>query len=119
MPLTSNAELNEARDRCGKFLKQMYHCRQCRADAVGTLEQDRSAEFSGSGPQTKSDSLPEGRLKFLVTSSDRRIINQHFGHADRFYIYQYDNGSIHLLEIRDVLKYCNVEFGSFKQALLH
>jgi len=107
MPLTSNAELNEARERCGKFLKQMYHCRQCRADAVGTLEQDRSAEFYGSGPRTKSNSLPEGRLKMLVTSSDRRVINQHFGHADKFYIYQYDNGTINLLEIRDVLKYCS------------
>jgi nitrogenase cofactor biosynthesis protein NifB len=106
MPLTSNAELNEARKRCGKFLKQMYHCQQCRADAVGTLEHDSSAEFSGRS-KTGADSPAEGRLKILATSSDRRIINQHFGHADKFYIYQYDNGRIHLLEVREVLKYCN------------
>jgi len=106
MPLTSNAELNEARKRCGNFLKQMYHCQQCRADAVGALEQDRSAEFSGDS-ETKGKSAPKGQLKMLVTSSDRRVINQHFGHADKFYVYQYEDGAIRLLEVREVLKYCN------------
>jgi MoaA/NifB/PqqE/SkfB family radical SAM enzyme len=107
MPLTSNAELNETRERSGKFLKQMYHCQQCRADAVGTLEQDRSAEFSGDNSEIKPDSFPKGRLKILVTSSDRRVVNQHFGHADKFYIYQYEDGTIRLLEVREVSKYCN------------
>jgi len=106
MPLTSNAELNEARKRGGAFLKQMYHCQQCRADAVGTLEQDRSAEFSGDS-KANDESSPKGRLKMLVTSSDRRVINQHFGHADKFYVYQYEDGTIRLLEVREVSKYCN------------
>jgi len=107
MPLTSNAELNEARERSGAFLKQMYHCQQCRADAVGALEQDRSVEFSGDNSAIKPDSSPKGRLKMLVTSSDRRVINQHFGHADKFYVYQYEDGTIRLLEVREVSKYCN------------
>jgi MoaA/NifB/PqqE/SkfB family radical SAM enzyme len=106
MPLASNAELNEARKRCSAFLRQIYHCQQCRADAVGVLGQDRSAEFSGGGTKEQTDSLPKGRLTMLVTSSDRRIINQHFGHADKFYVYQYEDGAIRLLEVRDVIKYC-------------
>jgi MoaA/NifB/PqqE/SkfB family radical SAM enzyme len=107
MPLISNTELLEARKRCSAYLKQMYHCQQCRADAVGTLLQDRSAEFRSGGIETKTDSLPNGRFKILVTSSDRRIINQHFGHADKFYVYLYDDGAIRLMEVREVRKYCD------------
>ncbi len=54
-------EMHALRMRCEKHLKQMHHCRQCRADAVGTLAEDRSVEFrnigckaepaSGTGPK--------------------------------------------------------------------
>ncbi|MCX7841670.1 MAG: nitrogenase cofactor biosynthesis protein NifB [Clostridia bacterium] len=43
IPLTSSRELNEMRKKCEADIKQMYHCRQCRADAIGTLDDDRSA----------------------------------------------------------------------------
>jgi MoaA/NifB/PqqE/SkfB family radical SAM enzyme len=105
MPLTSNAELNEVREKCGAYLKQMYHCRQCRADAIGALEEDCSARFcnkSGSGAGTA-----KGKFTALVTSSDRRLVNQHFGHADKFYIYHYNDGLIRLAEIRETAKYCD------------
>ncbi|MBC2582698.1 nitrogenase cofactor biosynthesis protein NifB [Clostridium sp. DJ247] len=45
MPLVSNKELNDKRKECEQYMKQMYHCKQCRADAIGTLEQDRSIDF--------------------------------------------------------------------------
>lgn len=38
-------ELDRVREVCSKNLKQMYHCQQCRADAVGLLSQDRFKEF--------------------------------------------------------------------------
>lgn len=34
----SQSELNHIRKRCENMLPQMYHCRQCRADAIGTLD---------------------------------------------------------------------------------
>lgn len=34
---SSPKELDAIRGECGKIVKQMTHCRQCRADAVGTL----------------------------------------------------------------------------------
>ncbi|MDR2613622.1 MAG: radical SAM protein, partial [Deltaproteobacteria bacterium] len=37
LPAPSPAELREARWKCGTFLPQMTHCRQCRADAAGLL----------------------------------------------------------------------------------
>ena len=51
-------ERREMMDRCSLDARMMRHCRQCRADAIGLLDQDRSQEFvnfggcgSGCGPQ--------------------------------------------------------------------
>lgn len=49
MPLLSRSEIHGLRMRGEKYLKQMHHCRQCRADAVGTLANDRSVEFRNLG----------------------------------------------------------------------
>jgi nitrogenase cofactor biosynthesis protein NifB len=110
MPLTSNQELNEVRKRCEPYVKQMYHCQQCRADAIGLLGQDCSAEFRENQPAVatadSAEDPPKGTFTALVTTKDRRLINQHFGHADQFYIYRYEDGAIRLKDIRDVTKYC-------------
>lgn len=39
-------EVQEIQEKCSGSLKLMKHCRQCRADAVGLLGEDRSAEFT-------------------------------------------------------------------------
>ena len=49
----NNEELLVMRKKCELDLKQMYHCKQCRADAVGTLGNDIS--------QTSKDLQPTGR----------------------------------------------------------
>ena len=46
LPLVKNKEIMEMRVKCGESLKQMYHCRQCRADAIGTLDNDQSLQFN-------------------------------------------------------------------------
>jgi nitrogen fixation protein NifB len=33
-------ERRKMQERCGKFERQMVHCRQCRADACGLLNKD-------------------------------------------------------------------------------
>ena len=40
------AELQALQDACAGDMNMMRHCRQCRADAVGLLGEDRGAEFS-------------------------------------------------------------------------
>jgi len=45
LPSVSHAELVGMRKHCETYMKQMHHCRQCRADAVGLLSNDRSREF--------------------------------------------------------------------------
>lgn len=42
----SETELGTLREACAGDMRLMSHCRQCRADAVGLLGEDRSAEFS-------------------------------------------------------------------------
>jgi nitrogen fixation protein NifB len=38
-------ELQALQNACGSNLRTMRHCRQCRSDAIGRLDQDRRAEF--------------------------------------------------------------------------
>lgn len=40
------AELKALQDACGTDMNIMRHCRQCRADAVGLLGEDRGGEFT-------------------------------------------------------------------------
>jgi len=117
-----NDELNEMRKKCEIDLKQMYHCRQCRADAIGMLSEDRSADFRNNGCGSngceskngaskieikgKTDNL-EKVYKFAISSKSGINIDQHFGHTSEFYIYNYVNGEIEFVEKRSVEKYCN------------
>lgn len=45
-PGPTPAQLKAVHDRLGDGAKLMKHCRQCRADAVGLLGEDRGAEFT-------------------------------------------------------------------------
>lgn len=42
----THAELKALQDKCAGDMAMMRHCRQCRADAVGLLGEDRGAEFT-------------------------------------------------------------------------
>lgn len=44
MPLVDNKELMDMH-WLQPTLKQMYHCKQCRADAVGLLGDDKSIDY--------------------------------------------------------------------------
>lgn len=46
-PRTDARELKKMRDICQFELRQMYHCQQCRADAIGLLREDISHQFRG------------------------------------------------------------------------
>ncbi len=45
LPRPSHAMLKKMREKCGGYLLQMTHCRQCRADAFGALGEDRDMEL--------------------------------------------------------------------------
>jgi len=48
-------------------------------------------------------------MLIAVGSMDGREINLHFGHAERFMIYDVQDGAISLIEERQVGRYCNSE----------
>ncbi|MEL7566639.1 MAG: nitrogenase cofactor biosynthesis protein NifB [Dehalobacterium sp.] len=69
-PQTSAEEINQIRKACEIDLQQMYHCKQCRADAIGLLGDDRSGEFNASR-EKKLLVLPDKEdFKRLVSFDD-------------------------------------------------
>lgn len=121
MPLVSNIELNEMRKKCQVDLKQMYHCKQCRADAIGKLSHDCSIDFRNVGCGSKGcgskkdmrvaeevikDTKESKKYKFAISSKSGMNIDQHFGHTEEFYIYDYCEGEVKFVEKRNVNKYC-------------
>jgi nitrogen fixation protein NifB len=127
----NQAELRALQDECEGGMNMMRHCRQCRADAVGLLGEDRGAEFTldkiatmeidypaameqrkqvhrkieaelasqEAEKQTQVISLEHLRrpldkqrqtrpVIMAVATQGKGIINQHFGHAREFLIYE-------------------------------
>jgi nitrogen fixation protein NifB len=109
-PQTSMKEIQDMRTLCEVDIRQMKHCRQCRADAIGMLDYDRSEEFRMHDKPDKlvvdSCQLPK-RYTVAVTSKHGKLVDQHFGHSSEFLIYQYINHKFILSEVRSVDKYCN------------
>ncbi|MGY3464504.1 hypothetical protein ACVW0I_001375 [Bradyrhizobium sp. LM6.11] len=118
----------------------MRHCRQCRADAVGLLGDDRSSEFTiekvmamdvqydletRKAYQAKIEDEPAARIttrqeelaelagemsevKLLaaVATKVSGLINEHFGHAREFQVYELSTSSVKLVGHRHVDVYC-------------
>ena len=137
-------ELKGVQDKCSGNMKMMRHCRQCRADAVGLLGEDRSQEFTKekfmempadyslqqrqavhlSIEQTKaavakkkeaavSNKRPINSPKVLVAVATKGggLVNQHFGHAKEFMIYEVDANEARFVGHRKVADYCQGGYG--------
>jgi nitrogen fixation protein NifB len=94
-------------DLCEPDIKQMRHCRFCRADAIGLLGEDRSAEFAHYSCQAKD--LPvkgpvqvqmEGdtRHKVAVATLNGDVVDLHFGQAKKFLVFQVDGAKVTEME---------------------
>jgi nitrogen fixation protein NifB len=96
-------------DKCELDVKMMRHCRQCRADAVGLLGEDRSSEFArmgscqaGCGPSAR-DPAPMIKIgkdeptKIAVATSDGKNVDSGFGNASRFDVYSISDEGVRLV----------------------
>ena len=79
----------------------MRHCRHCRADAIGLLGEDRSAEFAnitccaeGRPAMTAMTSAGTDEMRVAVATTDGRTVNEHFGMAETFRTYSVKDGKV-------------------------
>jgi nitrogen fixation protein NifB len=136
------AELKTLQDACAGDMNMMRHCRQCRADAVGLLGEDRGAEFTMDkietmtidyeaamkrravlheairgeldadrqrksarpGPATPATTRP---VLMAVASKGGGLINEHFGHAREFMVYEASPGGVRFVGHRKTDLYCS------------
>lgn len=99
-------ERKELMDECSLDARMMRHCRQCRADAIGLLGEDRSEEFrgcgygdgSGCGPAPGTDIIvprdPERCITVAVASSSGKTVDSGFGNASVFLTYRVNGDSV-------------------------
>jgi nitrogenase molybdenum-iron protein alpha/beta subunit/molybdenum cofactor biosynthesis enzyme MoaA/predicted Fe-Mo cluster-binding NifX family protein len=103
----SNKRLTEIRKECEEIMPQMYHCQHCRADAVGTLTDDKSIELKGFLQEEPKNTQPvKTHYRFAVASKSGVIVDTHFGHAKEFYLYDYLNGEVRFAGKKKVEQYC-------------
>ncbi len=88
-------ERREMMDRCSLDARMMRHCRQCRADAIGLLDQDRSQEFihfsgcgSGCGPPEPIPISTRDPSLYAVATTDGVTVDSGFGNASVFKVYR-------------------------------
>lgn len=138
-------ELKALQDACEGEIKMMRHCRQCRADAVGLLGEDRSAEFTtdqvmkmdvqydlemrrayqdrvederaakvAAGQKELAEFAGEMSaitLLVAVASKGSGLINEHFGHAKEFQVYELSTSGAKFVGHRRVDVYCQGGYG--------
>ena len=129
-------ERKTLQDLCESRMEMMRHCRQCRADALGLLAEDLSQqytrEFFQKQPikydrekrrqvhlelETKVQALRAARELLLqqnelkpmlvaVATKGGGIVNQHFGHAREFSIFETLGHEVKFVGARNVQHYC-------------
>ncbi|MBK7665725.1 MAG: nitrogenase cofactor biosynthesis protein NifB [Sterolibacteriaceae bacterium] len=139
-------ELKALQDQCEEgAMNVMRHCRQCRADAVGLLGEDRSGEFSTDTIEAmdvkydldarrvyhelveeqrdarlaaRQDALAgldgeasDIRILVAVATKGEGRINEHFGHAGEFQIYELSTAGAKFVGHRRVDLYCQGGYG--------
>lgn len=130
-------ELLNLQEQLGRGgMKVMRHCRQCRADAIGLLGQDRNPDFPLEAMEAEPVINEEARAMLqreldtkirerVLAKQARRIqaggqktrvavatrggdkVNQHFGHATEFLVYDTDGTDVQLLGVRKIQAYCH------------
>jgi len=151
----THAELQALQDECAGDMNMMRHCRQCRADAVGMLGEDRGDEFTlekiegmeidyeaamkrraevhaaieANREAQKAQALkqrpnevfvsiatlkkapvkpkPPARPALMaVATTGGGVINQHFGHAKEFLVYEASPEDVRFIGVRKTDLYC-------------
>lgn len=98
-------------DLCSNDARMMRHCKQCRADAIGMLDNDRSAEFDnvcgGSGCEQIEDRFPNVVIEEMpdaeevlvaVATTGGKKVDSGFGNTKMFRIYASDGKTVRFIK---------------------
>ena len=141
-------ELQKLQDACSGDMNMMRHCRQCRADAVGLLGEDRGQEFTMDKIEDMEIDYPAAMVKraevhaqiakeleqkeqaraakvelvsiqglktgkpptrpvlMAVSTKGGGVINEHFGHAHEFLVYEASPAGVRFIGHRKTTPYC-------------
>jgi len=103
VPEPSPELMAEIQRNARQLIPQMMHCTRCRADAVGLLGSDRSAEFHGCLARNAEGSVScsDDKPYVAVATLEGVLVNQHLGHAYKFQIWGKSGQEFELIEERD------------------
>ncbi|UCF79059.1 MAG: radical SAM protein [Candidatus Eiseniibacteriota bacterium] len=91
-------ELESLREKASSIMTQFSHCALCRADAAGLITEEGLSVFGA-----RDFSSPECRpVTIAVASKTGESVDEHFARAKVFYLYQFQGGSLQLVEEREV-----------------
>ena len=88
------SERKAIQDQCGEDIRMMRHCKQCRADAIGLLGEDRSQEFACISKSCMNKESSKEWYNVAVATSDGENVDLHFGQASAFHTYKIGSGKI-------------------------
>lgn len=98
---------------CGKrpdfenLMPQSYFCKACSPASFETLNMRMTEDITTPLGWIAMPKEQEGvRCRIAVCSKTGVLTDEHFGHAETLYIYEYFNGRIRFLETRTIDKYC-------------
>ena len=103
---------------CSADVRMMRHCKQCRADAIGLLGNDRSGEFiraspcgSGCGPINTPNvtiNIDKKIRTVAVATESGDMVDCGFGNTKQFKIYTSDGNEARFIKDIDVNTECKV-----------
>jgi nitrogen fixation protein NifB len=101
LPELSSETVATLRRQAEEIIPQMKHCTRCRADAVGLLDDDKSAEFrSCLSDCSQKVILNETKPFVAVATHEGILVNQHLGEAFRVQIWGETDNEYHYIEDR-------------------
>jgi len=83
VPSATDQEVMAAQDACGMDMKLMSHCRQCRADAVGLIGEDKSDAFHRDSFVNMSFSELEEKYDLEGRVQKHQMIERWRGHLEK------------------------------------
>lgn len=104
----SGDELKELRRECEDILPQSYFCKPCNTATIETLNTRILSDFEKDSLKADKAGAKEVPVyRFAVCSKNGSLTDQHFGHANKFYIYDFTENETKFVETRAIDQYCH------------